>query len=160
MPCVASLGILKLAAKRAATYTGFKEEERMVPAPTAIGLILCEKIIVEEGTRRLTLVNSFTKRVVPAFPSPPQSFLVFAALIGGIGDATMKVKIERLDSLEEVYSRSRVVHFQGRLTELQTTLQVDNCRFPVFGKYQITLLVDGDWVAHRQLRLALAGGSP
>jgi len=35
----------------------------MTPPPTAIGLILCEKVIIEEGSRRLTFVNSFTKLI-------------------------------------------------------------------------------------------------
>jgi hypothetical protein len=131
----------------------------MIPPPTAIGLISCEKVIVEEGSRRLTFVNSFTKLAVPHFPSPPQSCLVFKALTDGLRDATNKVRVERLDTFEEIYSRSRILHFPDRLTEVQTTIQISDCSFPVPGRYQISLLVDGDWVAQRRLRLLLVGAS-
>ncbi len=124
----------------------------MVPTPIATGLTLCEKLIIEEGTRRLTFVNSFTKLHVEEFPSVPQTFAVFAALTGGLGDGTIQVQANRLDTLEEIYSRRRSVSFPDRLVEVQVLFQVHDCVFPAPTRYQFTLLVDGAWVAQRRLR--------
>jgi hypothetical protein len=55
----------------------------MNPLPTVLGLTLCEKAIVEEGTKNLTLVSTFTKLVVDGFPSLPQLFVLYAALTEG-----------------------------------------------------------------------------
>ena len=79
----------------------------MVPTPTAFGLTLCEKIIVEEGSRRITLINSFTKLL-----------------------------------------EKREVHVFLRISDLV---------FPIPGQYQLILLVDGEWVAHRRLRVRSSG---
>jgi hypothetical protein len=127
----------------------------MVPTPIAIGLTLCEKVIIEEGTRRLTFVNSFTKLRLEEFPSSPQPFAIFLALTGGVGDGTIEVKVNRLDTLEEVYSRRRSVSFPDRLTEVQVLFQVHDCVFPAPTRYQFTLFVDGAWVAQRRLRTVL-----
>lgn len=44
----------------------------MVQRPNAVGLILCEQVVLEEGTRNATLVNSMTRLRSKTFPSPPQ----------------------------------------------------------------------------------------
>ncbi len=40
----------------------------MTPTPVAIGLTLCERVIVEEGTRNLTLVSTFISLQGEEFP--------------------------------------------------------------------------------------------
>jgi hypothetical protein len=44
----------------------------MVPLPIVLGLSVCERVIVEEGTQNLTLVSCFTKLLVDQFPSQPR----------------------------------------------------------------------------------------
>jgi hypothetical protein len=58
----------------------------MIPRPIALGLTICEKIIVEEKTRNVTLVSCFSKLIVEGFPSPSQRFAVYAVLTDGLGD--------------------------------------------------------------------------
>lgn len=53
--------------------------------PIAVGLFLCEQVIVEERTRNVTPVNCFTQRAVKAFPGS-FSFVLFAVLTDGLGE--------------------------------------------------------------------------
>jgi hypothetical protein len=128
----------------------------MVPIPTAFGMTLCEKVIVEEGTRRITLVNSFTKLPVSQFPSSPQALAVYAALIDGEGGGTITVVAHRPDTGDEVYTATRSIHFPDRLREMHVFLRISDMVFPIAGPYQLTLFVDGQWVAHRRLRVSSA----
>jgi hypothetical protein len=41
----------------------------MSQRPNAVGLVLCQQVIVEENTRNISLVNSFNRRRVDAFDS-------------------------------------------------------------------------------------------
>jgi hypothetical protein len=66
----------------------------MIPRPIALGLTICEKAIVEERTRNLTLVSCFTKLIVEDFPSLPQRFALFAVLTDGLGNGTIVVERE------------------------------------------------------------------
>ena len=68
----------------------------MIPPPVALGL--CEKAIVEEGTKNLTLVNTFTTMFVDGFPSPPQRFAAYAALTDGLGNATIQLGLTHLET--------------------------------------------------------------
>jgi hypothetical protein len=62
----------------------------MNPPPLLLGLTLCEKVIVEESTKNVTLVSTF---------------------------------------------------------------RVNRCTFPLSGVYQLTLFLDGEWLAHRRLEV-------
>jgi hypothetical protein len=122
----------------------------MNPPPIALGLILCEKLIVEERTRNTTLVSTFTKLVADAFPSSPERFTVAAVLTGGQGDGTLDLVFTRLETEEETYSMERQLRFPGRLSEVQVVFHIGNCSFPAPGHYDATLFVDGDPVARRR----------
>jgi hypothetical protein len=126
----------------------------MVPKPIALGLTLCEKVIVEEGTKNVTLVNIFTKMYVEEFPSPPQRFAAFAMLKGGQGDGIIQIAITHLENDEEVYTLQNVVHFPDRLVEVRVLFRMSDVAFPAPSRYQVTLLIDGDWIAHRDLLVA------
>jgi len=125
----------------------------MVPRPVALGLTLCHYFLVEEGTRKVSLVGVFSKLTSDQFPYVPPTFFVHAALTDGLGNATIDLVFTRLDTDEEVGVRRRQVRFANRLGELHVVFQVANLAFPVPGAYLFTLLVDGEWVAQRRLRV-------
>ena len=52
----------------------------MVPCPVALALVLCEKVIVEEGTRSASLIGTFNHLDAGAFPFVPLPFCVVATL--------------------------------------------------------------------------------
>src|SRR5437588_13121324 len=128
----------------------------MNPQPIAVGLFLCQQVIVEERTRNITLVNSFNRRTAHEFPSPPQQFAVYAMLTNGRGEATLALSVSRLDSLEEIYRRAAHVTFADPLRQVRLWFRVKSCSFPEPGAYQVTLEADGEliiqWVCNIVLR--------
>jgi hypothetical protein len=122
----------------------------MNPAPTAIGLTLCEKVIIEEGTRNLTFVSTFTELLADEIPFWPERFALAVVLTGGQGDGVVELAITQLETDEEIYSLRRSLHFPDRLVEVQVVFRIRDCSFPAPGYYEAVLLVDGDWVARRK----------
>ena len=86
----------------------------MVPTPVALGLNVCEKIVVEEGTKNVTLVNCFSKMFVDSFPSDPQRFALYAVLRDGQGLATIQLVVTDAESDEEIYSAKETQKHAGR----------------------------------------------
>jgi hypothetical protein len=121
-----------------------------------LGLTLCDLIIVEEETEKVSLIGTFTKLEVEEFPSAPKPFCVFAALTNGSGDATIDLVVTRLDTDEDLYEEGVGVHFPGKLTEVQLLFRIQDWTFPAPGWYQFVLLVDGEWVAQRRLEVSVA----
>jgi hypothetical protein len=113
-----------------------------------VGLAVCEQVIVEEGTRNITLVNCFTRLRVGELPSAGR-LANFAMLTDGLGDGTVSVVVENLENLEEVFAQQNPIRFSDSLQEVRILFRLSRLSFPVAGRYQITLFVDSDPVAHR-----------
>ena len=125
----------------------------MKHTPVAIGLLLCEQVIIEEHTRNITPVNCFTRRTVERFPSETLPFVVFAILADGLGDMRLEVLIHRLDTLEEVYRTAVSFRFTDPLQNVRFTLRIRDCSFPISGHYQVTLLADREMIALRKFNI-------
>jgi len=129
----------------------------MKQKPLSIGLLLCETDLIEEGSRNASLVNCFSSRTVKQIPSEPISFVIYAFLTDGIGDISLEVIIQRLDTLEEVANRSLLVHFKDPLYNARVRLRVKDFSFPVAGSYQVMLLAEGEMIAQRKLAVIQKG---
>jgi hypothetical protein len=125
----------------------------MSPFPLVLGLTLCEKAIVEEGTKNVTLVSTFTKLTVEEFPSSPQRFVLYTVLTEGLGQGTMDLVIRNLETNAEVFSLQVPVSFPDRVIEARVLLRINRCVFPVEGEHLCTLLLDGEWLGQRRLRV-------
>jgi hypothetical protein len=123
----------------------------MKQRPVAIGLFVCEQVIIEEQTRNVTLVNCFTKRVVKEVPSVPFPFVVFALLTDGIGEISLAGRIRRLDTLEVIFELTVAARFTDPLHGTRCQMRIRDCSFPVEGAYELALFADDEPIAHRRL---------
>jgi hypothetical protein len=123
----------------------------MFPLPSVVGLALCEKIMVEEGTRSVSLIGCFVKISATTFPSPPKRFDVHAALTGGLGEGTIDLLVTQLETGQAIYSGRRPVGFPDRLTTVWMNLRLKGLSFPAPARYQFTLLLDGEWLTQTVL---------
>jgi len=125
----------------------------MVPDPTALALLLCEQVIVDQHSRNPSPINIFTGLAVERFPSDPQRFSVFAALTDSQGEGRLEVRAIRLDTGEQFYAQQYPLQFPNRATVVNVNIRIRNIRFPVYGEYEFLPLVDGHLLAQRKLRV-------
>jgi len=125
----------------------------MIQIPNAVGLILCEKAITEEGTKNVTLVNTFNRLDRPTFPALLRDFLVCGLLTDALGTMTLSLVITRLETLEELLTISGEVRFTNPIAERRLRIAVNRIEFPSPGRYQISLLANGEWVAQCVLQV-------
>lgn len=125
----------------------------MSQRPAAVGLLVCEQIIIEEKTGNVTPVNCFALRHFRQFPSEPSTFFVFALLTDGHGKVALDVTIQRLDNLDEIYRISVDTVFRDQLQELRCMVRIRNLSFPVPGRYEASFFADGDMIAQRTFRV-------
>ena len=125
----------------------------MIPTPVALGLFLCDRVIVDQATRCPTPVNIFTGRAVDQFPSDPQQFSIFAALSDGAGQGTMELSVVHLDSGSQVFARGYPIRFPNRHTVVNVNVRIRQLRFPAIGTYEFLLWIDGTLVSQRTLRV-------
>jgi len=125
----------------------------MAQLPIARGLLLCEKFIVEERTHNVSLINCFTHRVAPSFPTEPQQFVIYSALANGLGTIRLGIGISRLATSESVYERAATVRFTDLLQEVRFTYRVTSCVFPGPGDYEVLLAADGEFITQTRFTL-------
>ena len=125
----------------------------MVPRPVVLGLTLCDYVIVEERTKKVSLIGTFTGVAVDRFPALVPPFSLMAVLTDGQGVGTVDVIADRMDTNQEVYTYRSRVRFSDQLKEVSFLLRVRQFTAPAPGLYQFTILVDGEWVAQRRVRV-------
>jgi hypothetical protein len=62
--------------------------------------------------------------------------------------------VRNLETDQVVYEAKLPIRLTDRLMELRVLFRVTNCVFPSPGAYQVTLLLDGEWLAQRRIRVA------
>jgi hypothetical protein len=129
----------------------------MAKTPVAISLLCCEQVIIEEGSKNLTLVNCFSRRVVDSFPLEPFPFVVLVTLTDGSGEMPIQLRIDRLDTMEEIYERHRTVRLNNPLHEVIFGFRIRNCLFPVAGDYEVTVVINNELILNRKIRLLTKG---
>lgn len=125
----------------------------VIPDPTPLALILCEHVIVDQQSQNPSPINIFTGLAVDQFPSGPQKFSVFVALADSQGIGRLELRGIRLDTGNQFYSQTYPIHFPDRATVVNVNIRLRNIRFPVAGIYELLLLVDGNLIAQRRLRV-------
>ena len=123
----------------------------MVPRPQALALTLCDRVIIEQGTRNPSLIGTFLARSVEQFPSEAVAFSAFAAVRGGRGTGIVELVAIRLATNEQIYSQRGEVTFPDRHAVVHAHFRVSGIRFPEPGSYEFMLLVDGDLIAQTRL---------
>src|SRR5262245_3803408 len=123
----------------------------MDPRPVVLGLNLCDYVIVEERTRKVSLIGTFSGLGTAEFPALAPPFSVFAMLTDGLGSATIELIVIQMETNEQVYLHQAVLTFPDKVAEVRYHLRVRQCTFPTPGNYQFTLVLDGEWMAHRRL---------
>ncbi len=125
----------------------------MTPPPVAVGLILCEQVIVDLHTKNPSPINIFSGLVVDDFPTEGKTCSVFGALTNGRGSATIRLVVTRLDNGEVIYEQEYPIQFPDPLVVVNAHLRIRTIRFPVEGHYEFVLYVDSDPIAQRTLRV-------
>ena len=125
----------------------------MVQRPVAIGLFLCNEVIVAEDTRDVTLVSCFSRRIVKHDPPEPIAFTIFALLTDGMGNVPLEVRMENLDTLEIVSRAQTSRMFDSPLEEIRLRLRLASYSFPELGDFGVSLLADGEMIAQRKLQI-------
>src|SRR5260370_42492605 len=102
----------------------------MALQPVALGLSLCDYVILEERTKKVSLIGTFTGLSADRFPALILPFSVYAVLTDALGDVTMDLVVTRLDTGQELYSYRGMLHFAEKLAEVAFHVRLRDFRFP------------------------------
>ncbi len=136
------------------------KKQKVLPPPTVPPCMLfCDGVILEQGSGKTTLVNTFSGVAAGIFPSPPRDLHVYLQLTSFAGDVAVKLACVRVDLPEpdEVYSTEHVVRLRGKLLVEQMHFVWHQFQFPSPGEYAFQLWSQGHCLAERRLTVRRKG---
>lgn len=125
----------------------------MTPAPISQGLIICERVIFEDGTWMPSCVGIFTVLNCDDFPVAAPRFYVFSPLTNAVGRCTIKLSITELDDLNLIAQYESPFEFTDRLRVEYFHQRLFDVVFPRAGRYEFSLYADDDLIAQTALSI-------
>jgi hypothetical protein len=127
-----------------------KKESRAVPICQAI--VICDNIIREEHTRKLSLIGLFNSIGASIFPVRHSKMHIYIALTDYKGDAKGTLKFLAPDG-EVLAELSGPLHFDNKLAVLELNFVINGMVFPKPGAYTIEFLVADQFVVSRDFQV-------
>ena len=119
----------------------------MTPAPTAQGLIICERVIVDRDTGNPSCIGIFSHLDSSEFPLQAPSFHTFSSLTNAQGRGIIKLVISDLRDLTTHAEYPFPIEFDDRFGTIHFNLRISDWVYPEAGVYSFELLVDEDLIA-------------
>ncbi len=107
----------------------------MPVTPVAHGLILCDYVIVEERTHKVSLIGTFTGITSSQVPVPVPPCFAYALLTDSEGQIPVDLTISSLESSEELFGANDP-HFPESATP--GTLHHTSARVPTAGRRDLS----------------------
>jgi hypothetical protein len=143
--------------KPAVRTGGRSMEAPLQDNPVAVGLMLCDQVIVDKDTNKPCLIGIFTGLAVQDFHEA-QRFSAFVALTNGRGQVNVELVGLRLDNGEQIYKQTYSVLFPDPLKVVNLNIRVRSIVFPAPGWYDFVIRVRGEPVSQRRIHVyPLAG---
>ncbi len=125
----------------------------IIQRPAALGLLLCDQLIIEQRTQKPSAIGIFTGITTDRFPSSPQRLDVFAALTDGLGDGTIDLLVTQLEGDQQIFAQSMEMTFPDPLKVVNVRFRFRQLSFPSPGVYVFALVVDGEEIAQRRIHV-------
>jgi hypothetical protein len=121
--------------------------------PTLRQLLVCEKVIFEQGSGNVSLINCHSVRRAERFPTKPVDFIVYGLLTNGFGPFTLEFRINRPDTDGTIFQRFFPMLVPDRLRSIDFVCRLNDFVFPGESIYEILLLAGEELLGMTTLEL-------
>lgn len=122
-----------------------------MPPPLVLAIVICDQIIRDELTKKLTLIGVFSSITGPRLPVVLSSMHVYAALTGGRGELRSRIRIEHLASEQVVFEAEGPLAFRGPQQVVELNVKLPQVTFPQWGPYAVSLYAGPTFLGSRKL---------
>ena len=122
--------------------------------PRALAMIMCDEVIEDKRSHKKSLIGMFNQIVTATFPAKHPKMYIFFALTNGRGLYQAKLQLTSLQDLSIVSEIQGEVEFEDPNAVLEYNFELLNLLFPIEGKYSFQLLLSGNVMIERVLRVA------
>ena len=120
-------------------------------SPILLALVLCDTIIREAQTNKLSLIGTFNGVFASNFPCTHPTLSVYIAITEGRGKVPCKLRMTCLSTDKVVFELPGQIEFGGPTSVGELVFQLQQIRFEQPGVYAIEFWADGELLGSRKL---------
>ena len=131
------------------------------PPPVVLAIVICDLIIRDELTKKLTMVGVFSTVYGLKLPVVLGGGMsVYAALTDGRGEYRNRIVVKHLESDTIVFQAEGPLAFQNPHQVVELNMKLPQVSFPHWGRYEISLLSEGNLLGGRTFTVQQAKQPP
>jgi len=123
------------------------------PMPSVLSINICDSIIRDEFTKKVSLIGLFNTIRASSFPCTHPQLHVYVALTNGHGKYKTEIRFLNLEEGKLVAGMVGPLEFQNPLHVIEVNLCWQQLRFEKAGDYVVEVLCDGSQIGTRKFRV-------
>ena len=124
------------------------------PLPGCKAILLCDQIIVEAGTGKISVIGTFDRLYLATLPGYSTWLSLFLQLVDGIGSYALAVEIHHLtENLVLARVDQGEVQFQERPVRLNLEILIPPLSLEHPGAYDVVVLANEQEIDRQQLQV-------
>jgi hypothetical protein len=120
------------------------------PTPSVLSINVCDSIIRDEITKKVSLIGLFSTIRAKSFPCTHHSMHVYVALTNGHGKYQTEIRFINLSDNKPIVGMRGSLEFQSPLHVVELNVCWQQLRFEKPGEYIVQVLCDGTPVGERK----------
>ena len=112
-------------------------------------MILCDQVIRDMSSKKVTIVGTFTNILAPSFPAVHPRLAVYLALTEGMGTYNGEMQFKSAETDEVLMKAGGPFVLDDPLQILELHIEVPGLRLPEPGKYRMEFFCDGQFLRGR-----------
>ncbi len=131
------------------------------PPPKCKAILLCDQILIDSLTGKLSIIGIFENFFVTAFPAATAPFTAFLQMTDGVGQ--YNVTVEVYDLQEDAIlgaAQGPVIDFAERTVKLNFFIPVPPLPLTHLGRYDFIVMADGQEIDRQQFEAINPGVPP
>lgn len=129
--------------------SGNSESQVKMPKPIVLSINICDTIIRDELTKKVSLIGLFNAIKASTFPSTHPSFHLYVALTNGHGKYKTSMRIVSVDNNEVLINIDGDLDVLDPLQAVEINICLQGLRFKGPGKYSLQVLCNGELIGSR-----------
>jgi hypothetical protein len=120
------------------------------PLPTVLSINICDSIIRDESTKKVSLIGLFSIIRANSFPCTHPLMHIYIALTNGHGKCKTEVRFTRLDDDKPIAGMIGELQFQNPLQVVELNLCWQQLVFDRPGEYAVEVLCESKDISSRK----------
>lgn len=118
--------------------------------PICLSIIICDEIIRDEKTKKMSLIGLFNTIASKKFPFDHPCLHIYIALTDFEGKANGKIELIKQDDNKTIFKGIGSINSPNRLAVVDLNFEIFNIIFPSAGNYSFKFYINDEYLLQKR----------